>query len=205
MKQLICIIGKSASGKTQIAEFVAKELGLNYLKSYTTRPKRKSNESGHTFISEETADTILNCSDVEILGYNEDFGGYQYFATMEQVSNIKPTVYVIEPKSFTSMVAKHPEIPTLGIYLHTEVYECLSRMKKDGLSEKAALERLARDGDSERLMPCDFIVFTTGRPLEYVAQEVQFVVREWLKAYEGEKPKSRIIMPGQAPMLELIN
>ena len=57
-KFLILLIGESGSGKTTLANQLNKQYGLKILNSYTTRPKRYEDESGHVFITEEEAEQI---------------------------------------------------------------------------------------------------------------------------------------------------
>lgn len=59
------------------------------LNSYTTRPKRTPDEVGHTFVSTEEFNKLVN-----LVGYTK-FNGYEYCATQEQVNN--SDVYVIDP------------------------------------------------------------------------------------------------------------
>ena len=56
--KIICIVGRSGSGKTTAAEYLEELYGLKSIQSYTTRPKRKPNETGHTFVTEDEFDKI---------------------------------------------------------------------------------------------------------------------------------------------------
>ena len=47
------IVGESGSGKTTIVNELEKRYGLTSVQSYTTRPKRYPDETGHTFVSEQ--------------------------------------------------------------------------------------------------------------------------------------------------------
>ena len=52
-KPLFLFVGRSASGKTTIADMLAKEHGYKQVESYTTRKPRFDGERGHIFVSEE--------------------------------------------------------------------------------------------------------------------------------------------------------
>lgn len=87
-EKIILLCGKSGSGKTTIAQLLEDKYNMNVLQSYTTRPKRSPDETGHTFITDEDFDCLCN-----ICAYGE-FGGYRYCATQDQVDNAD--VYVID-------------------------------------------------------------------------------------------------------------
>ena len=56
--KLLVIVGESGCGKTSIAERL-QQYGLKLIQSYTTRPKRKPLETGHTFVTKEDFDKII--------------------------------------------------------------------------------------------------------------------------------------------------
>lgn len=80
MHTVFCIIGRTASGKSTIANAFADKLGLTILKSYTTRARRK-NEVGdkcdHTFIKPEEVEQYRD----DMVAYTER-AGYCSFATL---------------------------------------------------------------------------------------------------------------------------
>ena len=90
-KDIICLlVGPSGSGKTTIANKLSEEKGWKVLQSYTTRPKRYSNETGHIFVSEEEFEQYKN----DLCAYTE-FDGYKYWATNQQVDESE--IYIIDP------------------------------------------------------------------------------------------------------------
>ena len=89
MNNIFLIVGCSGSGKTTITEQLEQKYGLKSIQSYTTRPPRYDGETGHTFISNEEFDKL-----VDICGYTE-FAGNRYCSTAEQVEN--NDLYVIDP------------------------------------------------------------------------------------------------------------
>ena len=54
---LVLFVGRSASGKTTIANMFA-ENGYSQIASYSTRPPRYKGEKEHTFITEEEYDQL---------------------------------------------------------------------------------------------------------------------------------------------------
>lgn len=89
MSEVLCIVGKSGSGKTRIAEELRK-LGHKPLDSYTTRAKRSEDEVGHTFVSQEEFDALRG----DFIAYT-NFDFYEYAATREQFE--EADVYIIDP------------------------------------------------------------------------------------------------------------
>lgn len=85
--KILCIVGRSGSGKTTIAEKLEKR-GFVAVQSYTTRKPRFEGERGHTFVSDEEFNKLKN-----ILAYNE-YNGARYCTTMSQIDN--SDVYVVD-------------------------------------------------------------------------------------------------------------
>ena len=106
-KTVICIVGRTASGKDTFAGML-KEHGLKPVVSHTTRPIRTTETDGvqHHFISEEEAARILKDRD-NVAAYTE-INGYKYFTTIESLMNAN--IYVIDPKGIEYLKAQHPEI-----------------------------------------------------------------------------------------------
>lgn len=87
---ILCIIGKSGSGKTTIAEYLDKTYGWKLIESITDRPKRTPNEKGHTFISAEEFDKLKQS---DMIAFTK-FGNYRYCCLK---SDVKPlNVYIID-------------------------------------------------------------------------------------------------------------
>lgn len=125
--KILCIIGRSGSGKTTIAEELEKR-GFVAVQSYTTRKPRFEGERGHTFVSDEEFNKLKN-----ILAYNE-YNGARYCTTMFQIDN--SDVYVVD-------------IP--GLKMLREKYHGLKRIVAVGLmvSEEVARDRMLLRGDSD--------------------------------------------------------
>lgn len=136
-KGIYLIVGKSGSGKTTLVNELRK-YGYTSVESYTTRPKRFDNETGHTFVTENEFDQLK-----DICAYVK-YNGYRYCATSEQVNN--STLYVIDPDGieyFKRHYVGRKNIYT--IYIECPWYTRLYRMLKRGDSFKQAIERIALD------------------------------------------------------------
>lgn len=86
-KNLYLIIGRSGTGKTTVVEELEKRYGYKSIQSYTTRPKRYENETGHTFITKEEFDKKT------MLAYTK-FNGYEYGVDADLLS--QGDLYVID-------------------------------------------------------------------------------------------------------------
>lgn len=96
-KVCFCIVGKSGVGKSYIADKLTKEHSFVQVDSYTTRPRRDNECSGHIFITEEEAN---NWPKEDIVAYGI-YGGYQYFATRDQIDN--SDVYVVDKQGLKGL------------------------------------------------------------------------------------------------------
>lgn len=134
MKKIFCIIGRSASGKTSLAKTIAKELNLNIVKSYTTRPMcpgETEYNSDHYFVNEDEVWLYRN----QIVTKTK-INGYQYFTTLDML--LKSDIYVIDPNGYRTLSKNlsklHVKVELIPIYVKVP---------------KATLyERACRRGDS---------------------------------------------------------
>jgi len=151
----ILLMGKSGSGKSTIAKALYQKFGLAAIDSYTTRPPRCKNETGHIFVDDEEFDKLTN-----LVGFTE-FNGYRYCATAEQVEENE--IYIIDPEGvnyFTECYNgnKNPIV----IYLDVPNNVCFERLfKRDGL--KKALERYQNDKEAfkDAAAMADEVISTT--------------------------------------------
>ena len=134
---IFLIVGCSGSGKTTITEQLEQKYGLKSIQSYTTRPKRYEDESGHTFVSDEEFDKLTN-----MVAYTE-FAGNRYCATAEQVEN--NDLYIIDPKGVDFFMkaykgSKTPKIIFISSNLTTRYERMVGRAETKGKSHQEAIE-----------------------------------------------------------------
>ena len=136
-KGIYLIVGKSGSGKTTLVNELQK-YRYTSIESYTTRPKRFDNETGHTFITEEEFDQLN-----DICAYVK-YNGYRYCATSEQVNN--SSLYVIDPDGLDYFKEHYTGSKRIcAIYIDCPWYTRLHRMLKRGDSLKKAFKRIVLD------------------------------------------------------------
>jgi guanylate kinase len=141
-KPLYLFVGKSASGKTTIAELLESKYNYKTLQSYTTRPKRHENETGHTFISEKEFSELEN-----IIAYTE-YNGYKYCATQNQIDEV--SIYVIDVPGIETLLKKYKtERPVVIVYFDTSIVTRIDRMIERGSSDMEIVSRLRNDEASD--------------------------------------------------------
>lgn len=137
-KPLYLLVGKSASGKTTVANILESQYDLPQLQSYTTRPKRHENETGHIFISNEEFDKLEN-----IVAYTE-YNGYRYCATQEQID--QASIYVIDVPGVDTLLEKYTtKRPIIVLYFNAPVITRIERMIDRGSSDAEIVSRLYND------------------------------------------------------------
>lgn len=150
---IFCLLGKSGSGKTTIAEKLFDKYGYTQIASYTTRPPRTNHDTDHVFVSQEEYDSLKN--KVAFTRFNN----YYYCATQEQVD--KANLYVIDPfglEQLKRLYAGKKKI--ISIYVDVPMETCLDRMRRRGDNEDKIWERLRHDDDIFKgiLGKCDYAI-----------------------------------------------
>jgi guanylate kinase len=153
---IICIIGKSGSGKTEIAKFYEKK-AINVIHSYTDRPQRYENEWGHIFIKPEEVDNYR----AEMIAYTI-FDKYHYFATKAQYKNKGITLYVIDPNGVKALKNKVQDAKLVFIYINTDEETRRGRMQLREDNEESIKARLEHDKEAFKLVECDYVIDNNG-------------------------------------------
>lgn len=138
MNKLTLLVGKSASGKTTIANFLEKMHGHKQVESYTTRKPRFYNEPGHIFISDEEFDKLG-----ELAAFTR-YNGRRYGVTYEQLDQC--SVYVIDiPGVKTLLENLHGIRPICIIYFDAAVSTRIDRFIDRHSSDMEIVSRLRHD------------------------------------------------------------
>ena len=151
-KPLYLFVGRSASGKTTIADILEREYGYKQVASYTTRKPRYDGEIAHIFVTE---DEFRNLGDmVAYTFYNNN----HYGTTVEQLD--KCDVYVIDVPGVDTLLQNYKtNRPIVIIYFDTTVYTRINRMLDRGDSDMAIISRLVQDEKDDWLGQLDHLVW----------------------------------------------
>lgn len=137
-RPLYLFVGRSASGKTTVANILERVGKYNQLQSYTTRLKRSDDEVGHTFISDEEFDKLEN-----IIGYTE-YNGHRYCSTAEQVD--AADVYVIDVPGVETLLERYKnDRKIIVLYFNASVRTRIDRMIGRHDCDSAIISRLYND------------------------------------------------------------
>jgi guanylate kinase len=121
-KPLFLFCGKSASGKTTMANMLAEKHGYVQIESYTTRKPRFDGEPGHIFVSKDEFNSLG-----ELAAYT-NYNGSDYGTTFEQIED--SDIYVVDVPGIESLLSKLKDNkrPICIIYFKTSTYNRVLRM-----------------------------------------------------------------------------
>ena len=137
-KPLFLLVGKSASGKTTIANMLEAD-GYNQIQSYTTRLPRYENEPGHVFITNEEYDKLENIMASTV------YNGNCYCTTLDQIK--AADLYVVDCNGVRTLLDNYEQInrPIHIILFEANTYCRIQRMLERGDSDTQIVGRLLVD------------------------------------------------------------
>lgn len=162
---LVLFVGRSASGKTTIANMF-EENGYSQIASYSTRPPRYKGEKEHTFITEEEYDQL------EDIMAETHYNGYRYCTTLEQLKNA--SIYVVDPPGVSTLMDNYDKVGRFiyVIYFDASVYNRVQRMLGRGDSDTQIVGRLLQDEQYDWLEALLDIDKNNSNPHKMVVYEV---------------------------------
>lgn len=152
-KPLFLFCGRSASGKTTIANMLSEKYGYIQVESYTTRPPRFDGESGHIFVSEEDFNNLG-----ELAAYTY-YNSNHYGTTFEQLE--ESDIYVVDVPGIESLLEKlkDDKRPICILYFKASAYNRIRRMIDRGDSDVMIISRLLQDEKDDWLKQLDSLVW----------------------------------------------
>lgn len=135
MSKIFCVVGPSGVGKTTAVEWASRALGIDVVRSYTTRPMREGEVDGidHIFVGEDQVPPHE-----EMAAYTF-FGGNHYWATRQQVCTAD-VFYVIDEKGLIELIEKVGKDATIvKIYIEGSRETEAARAGRD--KERITIER----------------------------------------------------------------
>ena len=152
-KPLYLFVGRSASGKTSIADMLSEKYGYVQVESYTTRKPRYDNEHGHIFVSE---DEFKNLGELAAYTY---YNGNHYGTTFKQLE--VSDIYVVDVPGVESLLEKLKDNnrPIHVFYFKASTYNRILRMIDRGDSDTMIVSRLLQDEKDDWLKQLDSLVW----------------------------------------------
>lgn len=137
-KPLYLFVGRSASGKTTIANML-ENIGYKQVQSYTTRKPRYDGESGHIFVTKEEFENLG-----ELAAYTF-YNGNEYGTTFKQLDEC--SIYVVDVPGVESLLNKHrdKDKKICIVYFDASVNTRINRMIDRGDCDTAIVCRLTED------------------------------------------------------------
>ncbi len=176
---LLCLMGRTASGKDTLAQRLCERTGLRQVISYTTRDRRTNEGDTHIFISD---DEYQKLEDSGRIAAFTKIGPYKYCCTIDQL--YENDVYVIDPIGVQHLRELDlPNLRLVTVYINTpdDVRKArainqrgddrLTFMKRD-MAERDQFRAMLRNADF------DYAISNIHRSRAYS-------VLRWISSVEG--------------------
>ena len=152
MGKIICLMGKSSSGKDTIYKNLMedKSLGLRKLIPYTTRPMREGEQEGVEYhFTDEAGLARLQEEDrvIEIRAYDTVYGVWKYFTVWEEQMNLERESYCLigTLEAWNAMCQYFGREKMIPVYIEVEDGTRLIRaVERDRTQEHPGYEELCR-------------------------------------------------------------
>lgn len=135
---LFLFVGRSASGKTTMADTLEKRYGHKQVYSYVTREPRYEGEVGHIFVNDDEFDNLG-----ELVAYTE-YDKHRYGTTAAQLDEC--SIYVVDIPGVETLLQRYKtDRPISVIYFDATVFTRINRMLDRGDSDMSIISRLLQD------------------------------------------------------------
>lgn len=171
---MIVLVGKSASGKTEVVKTLVKDYGYRKLVTYTTRPKRVAEIDGidYNFISmDEFKKLIEESFFFEYTFYNNNY----YGTALKDIENDK--VVILEPNGL-KRYAKLKNVVSFYLDSSRELREKRMLERKDDLAK--IKERINGDDEAfkdENLVDINFVLDSNDISIDELAKQVHDIYK----------------------------
>ena len=147
---IIVLVGKTASGKTTIANELCKNHGYKRIITYTTRPMRENEvqDVDYHFISDEQFNEMVKNNEfTEYKRYNTAHGVWSYGSVITSEQELSDDCYVIilTPQGLRDLSKKMSRYT--AFYLNVGFESQLERLKKRADEEQQIIKRLKNDAE----------------------------------------------------------
>lgn len=145
---IIVLVGKTASGKTTVANELCENHHYKRIITYTTRPMRENEiqDVDYHFISNEQFNRMVENNEfTEYKRYNTAHGVWSYGSVITSEQELSDDCYVIilTPQGLRDLSKKMSQY--IAFYLNVSFESQLERLKKRGDEEQQIIKRLQND------------------------------------------------------------
>jgi guanylate kinase len=176
---LLCILGRTASGKDSLVNKLCEKTGFTQIISYTTRARRDNEGETHRFVTKQVYDTMLASGEVAV---DTNIDGNYYWATIEQL--YENDVYILDYIGLKKLKSLNlPGLRLVSVFINTP----------DEIRKARALEK--RGDDRGKFLSRDFDEKTQFREMlkkadfDYAVSNIEFInatsVLRWISTVEG--------------------
>ena len=176
---LLCVLGRTSSGKDSLVNMLCKRTGLKAITSYTTRPRRENEGDTHIFTAKETYEQMQ--TEGNVAAYTE-IAGNLYWTTIDQL--YENSVYIIDYEGLKTLRELNLQnLRLVSVYINTP----------DEIREKRALN--IRKDDKKKFRVRDFAEAPQFREMlknadfDYAVSNMDFAkaysVLNWIATVEG--------------------
>lgn len=176
---LLCILGRSASGKDTLANKLCEKTGLKQIISYTTRERRDNEGDTHIFITNEEYDHLESTG--RIAAFTQ-IGQYKYCCTIDQLYT--NDIYVIDYDGINHLRELNlPNLRLVTVFVNVP----------DSMREERALEKRGDDKTKWRARNLaerdQFRNMLRNADFDYAISNISFAnaysVLKWIATVEG--------------------
>lgn len=177
---MLILVGSSASGKTELANYLKKNFGYFKCITTTTRPKRhhETQDVDYHFVTTQTFDTLNN--DFAFVETNV-YHGYFYGL---QVKDMKEnSLVILDPNGANHIVSTKPK-DVFVCYVQSLKVTREKRMRMRGDDHETITKRIREDDDIfklKHLKKIDFILMNENKTFDELATELHEAYQLWKK------------------------
>lgn len=177
---MICILGKTCSGKTTIVDELLKNHGFSKIITYTTRPMRngETNHKDYHFISDkEFMSKIREDFFAEWKTYTTKQGIWHYGVSLQDIINSSDkSIVIITPEGFRDLRERF-NFNCFSIYIDCSNNIIKDRLIKRGDNNDEAARRLKADNKDFKHVEKDVdrIVYNNGDINETIKEIVRLI------------------------------
>lgn len=142
------LIGKTASGKTTIIDYISKKKWMKRIVTYTNRPMRKKEKDGETyhFVTKEDFESLIQSGFfAEWRSYDTVDGVWYYGSSVDSYDTDEDRIIILNPDGFHQIKKILEPKSIKSIYVYSNIKTIRNRLKKRGDKKEEAERRIEHD------------------------------------------------------------